>query len=146
MNTFAGTVMVATVLAAASLVVGSLAVAADADPTPRLRSVVSVPGVPLAQAEASGCWVRFHDGVRHLGDELMLVGPLQLADLSRVGAGWRDWNSAIVGPRARVDVFQARGFAQLAATLRPGQVVEEMAKQNVGRFKDIESVRVSCDP
>ena len=144
MKASAGRLMAARVIAATLLICASLAVAA-AESSVRLRSVVSAPGVPLARVEASGCWVRFHDGERHQGDELMLVGPLQLARLSRVGAGWRDWNSAIVGPRARVEVFEAEGFAQPAATLRPGQVVAEMASQNVGRFKDIESVRVSCD-
>ncbi len=76
----------------------------------------------------------------------MLVGPLEPAQMSRVGAGWRDWSSAIVGPRARVEAFQAERFAEPASTLRPGQVVDEMARQNVIRFKNVESVRVSCDP
>lgn len=114
----------------------------------------AVPEQPGASAEsgadapgtwAGGCWVRFYDGVDYRGDQVTLLGPLDVPNVAkRTGKPWRDWDSAVVGPRARVITYDAENFGGQSAVLNPREQVADMAREKTEIFANIESVRVSC--
>ncbi len=92
---------------------------------------------------ANGCWVRLYDGVQYRGTSLMLAGGVELQDMRATLQPWRDWDSAEIGPRARLLTFNAKGFREPAATLAPSQKLADLTSAT-GRFDDIESLRVQC--
>ncbi len=92
---------------------------------------------------ADGCWVRLYDGVNFQGLSLMLAGALELTDMSATLQPWRDWDSASIGPRARLQTFKVKGFRAPAATLVARQRVPDLTG-STGRFDDIESLRLQC--
>lgn len=93
---------------------------------------------------ADGCWVMFHDGVDYVGRRLTLLGPMAASDLSSSMPDWRHWDSAIVGPRARVTAFQDTAFKKQLAVLQPGQRVGNLDQKEFGWRKDMASVRITC--
>lgn len=93
---------------------------------------------------ADGCWVVFHDGVDYVGRRLTLMGPMAVSDFASSMPDWRRWDSAIVGPRARVMAFQEAGFKKQLAVLQPGQRVGNLDQNEFGWRKDMASVRVTC--
>jgi len=92
---------------------------------------------------ADGCWVRLYDGLQFRGSSLMLAGAVELQDMRATLQPWRDWDSAEIGPRARLLTFNARSFREPAATLAPSQKLADLTSAT-GRFDDIESLRVQC--
>ena len=105
-----------------------------------------VPGdFPIDDNFGHGCWVRLYDGIDFKGNELILAGPLALPRLGAVAAPWRDWDSAITGPRAVLSAYTALAFEGHAATVQPGERVADMTPRT-GRRQDIESLRVDCVP
>lgn len=104
--------------------------------------------VPAAMASdmafGNGCWVRLFDGVDYRGEQLALVGPLALPSMKRASPWWRRWNSAVVGPRARMQIHSAEDFRQNSATLVPGQRASDLAAPKVGWFNQIGSVQITC--
>jgi len=93
---------------------------------------------------AGGCWVRFYDGVQFVGQQLTVVGPLSVSDMARVSPSWRRWNSAVVGPNARITIFSGKNFEQRSATMKPGERASDLAAKDVGWYGKIESVQVGC--
>lgn len=93
---------------------------------------------------ADGCWVVFHDGVDYVGRRLTLLGPMTVSDFASSIPDWRSWDSAIVGPRARVTAFQDTGFKKQLAVLQPGQRVGDLDRKEFGWRKDMASVRITC--
>lgn len=144
--------------AAAMLAAGSVLAApegASASGAERSTAAASGPtfDVIFAQPEVSdrirtraaeGCWVVFHDGVDYVGRRLTLLGPVAVSDFASSMPNWRRWDSAIVGPRARVTAFQDTGFQKQLAILQPGQRVGNLDDREFGWRKDMGSVRVTC--
>ena len=93
---------------------------------------------------ANGCWVKLYDGIAYAGEQLTLIGPIDLPHMTRTGSPWRDWDSAVVGPKARVTVYDAEDFKQVSATLNPRQRIPDMSLAGFGMFHDIKSVRLNC--
>lgn len=93
---------------------------------------------------ADGCWVMFHDGVDYVGRRLTLLGPMAVSDFSSSMPDWRSWDSAIVGPRARVTAFQDTAFKKQLAVLQPGQRVGNLDQKEFGWRKDMASLRIAC--
>jgi len=88
--------------------------------------------------------VRFYDGVQFVGQQLTVVGPLSVSDMARVSPSWRRWNSAVVGPNARITIFSGKNFEQRSATMKPGERASDLAAKDVGWYGKIESVQVGC--
>lgn len=106
--------------------------------------LVLMPAQTVADEQfAGGCWVRFFDGTEYRGARLVLVGPLDLANMTATGEPWRDWDSVIVGPKAEVTTYNAEDFREPAVTLKGRKSVPDLTHET-GRFEDIESVQVSC--
>lgn len=113
-------------------------------PLERTRStVVLLPGTP-ADALGDGCWVRFYDGTGYTGANVTLVGPGELPRMAAVAPHWRAWDSAIVGPRARVTVFDEPEFRERTARLQPGAAVTDLRDERLEWFDEIRSARVAC--
>lgn len=106
--------------------------------------IVSPKGFESDPDFANGCWVKLYDGIGYIGNQLTLVGPIDLPAMTRTGAPWRDWDSVVVGPQARATIYDAEGFEQHSATLNPRQRIVDMSLAGFGQFRDIESVRVKC--
>lgn len=104
--------------------------------------------LPVAQAAddklANGCWVRFYDGKNYRGANLTLAGPVDMPRMDVPGALWRDWDSAIVGPKARVTTYDNENFKQRTATLNAGQRIADLGDKKLGWFDEVHSARVSC--
>lgn len=103
--------------------------------------------LPSAQANGSrlagGCWVRFFDDKGFQGAALTLAGPVDLPKME-LGNVWRDWDSAVVGPKATVRTFDNEDFNDRTAVLRPGQSVPDLRDRKLGWFEEVKSARVSC--
>lgn len=114
---------------------------------PRLDGVLVL--MPAIQGNSddlgNGCWVRFYDGENFTGQMLTLVGPIDMPRMDVAKPAWREWDSAIVGPKAKVVTYDKDGYQDRTATLMPGQRIVSLDNDaRLGWFEDIHSVRVSC--
>jgi hypothetical protein len=92
---------------------------------------------------ADGCWVRFFDDKGFKGDTLTLAGPVDLPRME-MGDVWRDWDSAVVGPKATVRTFDNEHFRDRSAVLQPGQSIADLRDRKLGWFEEVKSARVQC--
>lgn len=106
--------------------------------------LVLMPVVTVNDQMGNGCWVRFYDDPNYKGNNLTLVGPVDMPRMTVPGAVWHNWDSAIVGPKARVTVYDNTDFHQKDATLSAGQHVPDLKKRELGWFEEVKSARVSC--
>lgn len=107
--------------------------------------LVLVPSVMAGDARfANGCWVRFFDDKQFRGDALTLAGPVDMPKMEVPGALWRDWDSAVVGPRARVITYDNENFRDRTAELAPNQSYPDLRERKLGWFEEVKSARVSC--
>ena len=104
--------------------------------------------LPAAQGAdpnlGNGCWVRFYDNQNFRGESLTLVGPVDMANMDAPGDAWQDWDSAIVGPKARVTTYDNENFNDRTATLSPGARIPDLRDRKLGWFEEVKSARVSC--
>lgn len=103
--------------------------------------------LPSAQAQstrlADGCWVRFFDDEQFKGATLTLAGPVDIPKME-LGNVWRDWESAIVGPKATVRTFDNENYNDRTAMLSAGQSIPDLRDKKLGWFEEVKSARVSC--
>jgi hypothetical protein len=105
--------------------------------------------VPLAVATTStfadGCWVKLHDATDFKGNQLSLVGPVDMPNMrTAFGTDWSgQFDSVQVGPKATVTVYDNENYAQKAATFKPGAKVADL-DEKMGTFEQIRSVKVAC--
>lgn len=118
---------------------------APAQNVERSHSLVVVPAaVSMSTDFAKGCWVRLYDGRNFQGQELMLVGPLRLAAMGTTSPWWRRWNSAIVGPNARVTIYSGGNYEGRSATLAARHRAADLGGKQIGWSGKIESTQVEC--
>jgi hypothetical protein len=102
-----------------------------------------VPVQVYTQASKEGCWVRLYEGKNFQGDFLTVLGPAELPRLER-NISIVGFDSASVGPKARVVAYDEENFQDRSATMNPGQQIADLNDQKLGMFEDIESMRVTC--
>jgi hypothetical protein len=102
--------------------------------------------VPVVSSStfANGCWVRFYDNDDYRGDSVTLSGPLDVPDADRLRSVWRDWDSAVVGPKARVMIYDDDNYRDRTAMLSAGQQSPDLGARELGLFQEINSLRVQC--
>ena len=126
--------------------VGQTAAKADSGSAPKLDAVLVL--MPAAQGSSeslgNGCWVRFYDGENYRGASLTLVGPIDMPKMDVPGPAWREWDSAVVGPKARVVTYDNENYKDRTATLTAGQHIPNLEGAKLGWFEEIHSARVSC--
>lgn len=130
----------------ASAASGSADKAGAAERAVRPHTLVVVPAaISMSTDFAKGCWVRLYDGKDFQGQELMLVGPLGLTGMGTTSPWWRRWNSAVVGPQARVTLYSSPSHAGRFADLAAGQRSADLVDKELGWTGKIESARVDCN-
>lgn len=115
---------------------------AQADQEPVLL-VLPVAVYPRGEQIAKGCWIRLYEGNNFTGRMLSVVGPADLPDVEGRVAVF-GFDSAIVGPKARVTTYDGENYQDRTATLEPGKRYPDLGDTKLGLFKDIESMRVQC--
>jgi hypothetical protein len=108
--------------------------------------IVLVP-IPVAAsaAFANGCWVRLYDGTDFKGNQLSLVGPVDMPNMrTAFGTDWSgQFDSIEVGPKARLTVYDNENYKEKAATFKPGQKVKDL-DEKMALFEQIRSAKVAC--
>jgi len=130
---------------AASHAASEAASAAPAQADSASLMLVLLPVVAVtAPNYAKGCWVRFYDGDNYRGNNVTLSGPVDVPDADKLQQVWHDWDSAVVGPKARVVVYDNDNFHDRSATFNPGQHLPNLGDNKLGLFRQVNSVRVNC--
>lgn len=98
------------------------------------------------QWKKKGCWAKFFDDQNYKGDNLTLLGPVDMADMTGpFGIDWKGKISSVeTGPKARVMVYDNENFKDLVATFKPGQKSPDVSKK-MGFFDEFSSVKIVCD-
>lgn len=96
------------------------------------------------QRLGDGCWVRFYDDKQYRGDALTLVGPVDMPKMEMPGNVWMDWDSAVVGPRAKVITYDNENFRDRTAQLAASQSYPDLRDKKLGWFEEVKSARVTC--
>ncbi|MFL6717251.1 MAG: beta/gamma crystallin domain-containing protein [Burkholderiaceae bacterium] len=93
-----------------------------------------------------GCWAKFYDDQNFSGDNLTLMGPVDMPDMTGpFGIDWKGKISSVeTGPKARVLVYDNENFKDLVSTFKPGQKSSDVSKK-MGFFDEFSSMRVTCD-
>ena len=105
--------------------------------------------VPLAVASAdsfsNGCWARLYDSTGFKGNQLSLVGPVDMPNMrTAFGTDWSgQFDSIQVGPKARLTVYDNENYREKAATFKPGQKVADL-DEKMGLFEQIRSAKIAC--
>lgn len=114
-------------------------------PSPNAPLIVLVPMAVLTPTFANGCWVRLHDATDFKGNQLSLVGPVDMPNMrTAFGTDWSgQFDSIEVGPKATLTVYDNENFQQKAATFKPGQKAKDL-DEKMGTFEQIRSAKVAC--
>jgi hypothetical protein len=98
------------------------------------------------QWKNKGCWAKFYDDQNYRGDNLTLLGPVDMADMTGpFGIDWKGKISSVeTGPKARVLVYDNENFKDLVATFKPGQKSPDVSKK-MGFFDEFGSIKIACD-
>jgi hypothetical protein len=107
--------------------------------------IVLVPMAVLTPTFANGCWVRLHDSTDFKGNQLSLVGPIDMPNMrTAFGTDWSgQFDSIEVGPKARVTVYDNENYKQKSASFEPGAKVRDL-DEKMGTFEQIRSAMVAC--
>lgn len=108
--------------------------------------IVLVPMVVATRQDFSnGCWARLYDSTDFQGNELQLVGPVDMPNMrTAFGTDWSgQFDSIAVGPKARLTVYDNENYGEKAATFKSGQKVADL-DEKMGTFENISSVKVAC--
>ncbi|ARO88619.1 hypothetical protein EBAPG3_013045 [Nitrosospira lacus] len=116
------------------------------------KVIVEVPIIVMVPVQVSsdlikdkGCWVKLYDKKDYKGDSLLLVGPVNLAQM--MGPFGFNWENKIrsleTGPRANVTIYDNRNFRDQDKFVDPNAKIPDMSKK-MGFFDDIRSMMLSC--
>jgi hypothetical protein len=99
-----------------------------------------------AERQSNDCWVRLYSSGDFGGRYITITGPAEIPQLrSPYGTGLNSWESAVVGSNATVMTYDDDNFEKRSATLRGGEKYRDLGDSSLGLFRDIESLRVTCD-
>lgn len=107
--------------------------------------LILVPVTVDVDKMATGCWARFYDDENFEGDQLTLIGPVDLPDMKfHRRFYWGGLDSVVVGPKATVAIYDDENYRDRNATLKPGDHIKNLDDQKLGLFEDIESLKITC--
>jgi hypothetical protein len=114
---------------------------------PRKTRLVLLPSDQATDTLGNGCWVRFYDDKNFKGDELTVVGPVELANMKfHHRFTWGGPDSLIAGPKAKVLIYDSEAFKDRSGTINPGEQVANLGDKTRGLFEDIQSAKIACNP
>ena len=114
--------------------------------SPNAPIIVLVPvQVAAKDSFSNGCWARLYDSTNFQGNQLSLVGPVDMPNMrTAFGTDWSgQFDSIEVGPKATLTVYDNENYKQKAATFKPGQKVKDL-DEKMGTFEQIRSAKVAC--
>jgi Beta/Gamma crystallin len=119
--------------------------AADSTITANVPVVVMVPVKMNLQEESQGCWAKLYDQQKYQGDNMMLVGPVDLPRMrGPMGMSWENKVESVeTGPKAQVVIYDNENFRDRNKVLNPGSKVPEL-DEKLGFFENVRSLKVSC--
>lgn len=98
----------------------------------------------VAFAESTGCWAKIYDGHNYTGRTLTLMGGHALPHLE-FGPGY-DWegdiDSAQVGPKATLTLYEEERFGEKKRELKAGEKVADLHKSVLS--EGVESLTLTC--
>jgi Beta/Gamma crystallin len=118
---------------------------ADSTITANVPVVVMVPVRLSMQEEAKGCWAKLYDQQKYQGDNLMLLGPVDLPRMrGPMGMSWENKIESVeTGPKAQVVIYDNENFRDRNKVVSPGSKVPEL-DEKLGFFDNVRSLKVSC--
>jgi hypothetical protein len=116
------------------------------------KVTIEVPIVVMVPVQVSndlvkdkGCWVKLYDKKDYKGDSLLLVGPINLAQM--IGPFGFNWENKVrsleTGPKANVTIYDNRNFRDQDKFVDPNAKISDMSKK-MGFLDDIRSMMLSC--
>lgn len=130
----------------------ALSYAADAlaalTPVTPPQIIIAPTEVRTSPTLAKGCWIRLFPEENYQGkDDLTVAGPVDLPSL-RTPAGNVLWKhkaeSIIVGPKARVTVYENQSYRGPALTVEPGSR-ETKLREGLQLMQSIDSLQIRCE-
>lgn len=109
---------------------------------PPILVLMPVAIYPRGEEIANGCWVRLYEGEEFEGRQLTVMGPAELPDVEE-NVPVFGFESAVVGPKARVVTYDGENYEDRTATLEAGRQYADL-EDELDLFEDIESLQVSC--
>ena len=109
--------------------------------------IVLVPiAIATTETFGDGCWVRLYDRTNFSGNQLSLVGPVDMPNMrTAFGTDWGgEFDSIAVGPKATVTVYDNEYYKDKAATFKPNEKIANMGDKQIGPFEDIRSLKIAC--
>lgn len=96
---------------------------------------------------ANGCWARLYDSTDFKGDQLTVVGPAAMPDMtSHWDVNWAGtFDSVVTGPNAQLTVYDNENYKDKAKVFKSGQRVADL-DEKMGFFESVKSVKVNCQP
>lgn len=93
-----------------------------------------------------GCWAKFYDNQNYSGDNITLMGPVDMPDMTGpFGINWKGKISSVeTGSKARVLIYDNENYKDLVATFKPGQKSADVNKK-MGFFDEFASLKIACD-
>jgi hypothetical protein len=113
---------------------------------------IEVPVIMMVPMEISdkaamdkGCWVKLYDKKNFNGDNLLIVGPVNLPRMiGPFGVNWENKvRSLETGPKTNLTIFDNRDFKDEDKFIDPGKKVPNLSKA-MGFFDDFRSMILSC--
>jgi len=108
--------------------------------------VLLVPVEVQNPAMQSGCWAQLYDERNFKGDMLTIVGPMELQTLDKSTGRHlrRSIDSVVLGPKAKLTLFEHRMFRDRSVTFAPN-ARESGVLGKVGITGRIESLKLECN-
>ena len=113
---------------------------------------IEVPVIMMVPVEISdkaamdkGCWVKLYDKKNFNGDNLLIVGPVNLPRMiGPFGVNWENKvRSLETGPNTNLTIFDNRDFKDEDKFIDPGKKIPNLSKA-MGFFDDFRSMILSC--
>ena len=113
---------------------------------------IEVPVIMMVPMEISdktamdkGCWVKLYDRKNFNGDNLLIVGPVNLPRMiGPFGVNWENKvRSLETGPKTNLTIFDNRDFKDEDKFIDPGKKIPNLSKA-MGLFDDFRSMILSC--
>lgn len=114
--------------------------------------IVEVPVIVMVPVQVSrdlamgaGCWVKLYDKKNFEGDSLLLIGPINVAQMiDPFGSNWENKvRSVETGPKANLTIYDNRNFRDEDKFIDPDKRIPDLSKK-MGFFDNFRSMMLSC--
>lgn len=114
--------------------------------SPNAPIIVLMPVAVVSKSNFSdGCWARLYDSTDFKGNQLTLVGPVDMPNMrTAFGTDWSgQFDSLQTGPKATLTVYDNENYKEKAASFKAGQKVKDL-DEKMGAFEQVRSAKIAC--